>query len=178
MRLSEKIESVEINIEKTRRKIKEVSENSENKELHKHNLLEKIEKDLAKIKNEEIKLISSKKSNENSIEIISPTILHLLHSLESLEVKALSFQIIEDPSLNSTNVISHLNKLEELIDLFLKGAELNCTTFFEPREEKNETKLILNAIDIEEMPVEETLYPMTVDEIRQQAKSYLNSINQ
>ena len=177
LRLSEKIEILERNIEKTRTKIKEISENFENKQLDKQNFLKKLEKDIAKIQTEEAKLIFSKTTHENSIENISSTILRLLNSLESFEVKALSFQIIEDPSLNSTNVIIHLNKLEELIDLFLKGAEMNYTTFFEPREEKFESKLVLNAIDIEEMPVEDTLYPLTLEEIREQAKTFLNSLS-
>lgn len=176
LRLSEKIETIEKNIRITQKKIVEVKEKMDNKDNDRQNYISNIEKELSKIKNEEKRLLEIRDSQENSIKTISPTILSILASLESLQIKASSFQLIEDPSLNSTNVIIHLNKLEELIVYFLEGAKLSSIQNFEPREEKSENKLVLNALDIDEFPSEEIFYPMSLEEIRAQAKNILNTI--
>lgn len=175
LRISEKIDNFERNIEKTRRMIHKVTEDTQSKESKKQNYLSKIDKEVEKINKEISKYSSIKAERELSIEKISQDVLSMIRNLESLGIKAQSFQLIEDPSLNSTNVIAHLNKLEELIEVLLAGLSIRKPPKYDAKEEKTEKKIQLNAIDIDDMPVDELLYPMTVEEIRAQARNFLNN---
>ena len=78
--------------------------------------------------------------------------LSLIRSLESLGLQPQCFQIIEDPSLNSTNITSHLNKLEELIEILLAGLLLKNNNNLSFKEEKHDNKLEINTINIEDYP--------------------------
>jgi hypothetical protein len=178
LRLTEKIDKIERKIQKTKDKIKQVSESSHNQELEKQEVLIKLDRDLKNIQKETTKLLTTKENYEKIFEKISPQVLSLIRSLESLGLQPQCFQIIEDPSLNSTNITSHLNKLEELIEILLAGLLLKNNNNLSFKEEKHDNKLEINTINIEDLPVEEAAYPMTLEEIRNQAKNFLNSLNQ
>lgn len=177
LRISEKIENIERNIKKTNEMMKTVSEGSQNSEAKKATILSKIEKEVKKIERLSSECISIKESQEQQIEKISPFILSMIQSLESLGLRAQSFDIIEDPSLNSTNVIIHLNKLEELIETLLSGLGQKRILQDSKDISKSEQKAQITPYDIEDLPIEETTYPMTFDEIRNQALSLLSQLN-
>ena len=78
LHLSEKIETIEKNISKTRKMIKKISEESNNRNLEERNKIEKIEKELLKVKSEEHRLISNKEKTEKIIANSSPVILNFI----------------------------------------------------------------------------------------------------
>jgi chromosome segregation ATPase len=175
LRISEKIENIERNVKKTNEMMKKVSEGSQSKEAKKTAILTKIEKEVMKIEKMSKDCLTIKDSQEGQIEKISPNVLKMIKQLESLNLKAESFDIIEDPSLNSTNVIVHLNKLEELIESLLSG--LGKKKHLQEPKETKESKAPVSTYDIEDLPIEETTYPMTFEEIRSQAMSLLSQLN-
>ena len=177
LRISEKIENIERNIKKTSEMMKTVSEGSQNKEVKKSAILMKIEKELKKIERMSNECSSIKDQQEQEIERISPNVLSMIQALESIGLRAQSFDIIEDPSLNSTNVIIHLNKLEELIEALLSGLGKKKVQMEFKDSLKPEQKPQISPYDIEDLPIEETTYPMTFDEIRNQALSLLSQLN-
>ena len=177
LRISEKIENIERNVKKTNEMMKKVTEGSQSKETKKAAILAKIEKEVQKIEKMTKDCITIKDSQESQIEKISPNVLQMIKQLESIGLKAESFDIIEDPSLNSTNVIVHLNKLEELIECLLSGLGKQKSRRDAKEPTKHELKAPLTTYDIEDLPIEETTYPMTFEEIRSQAMSLLTQLN-
>jgi DNA repair exonuclease SbcCD ATPase subunit len=176
LRFSEKIEKIEIKIKKTDNFIKEVTETSKKKESERINNLVKIEKDLSSIQSEAKKLLEIKESQEKSIANKSNTILGLIHALDSLGIKLPSSSLIEDPSLNSTNIVSHLNKLEDLVEILVEGLNMNPIKGLDPKQDKNEVKVSINLDSIDDLFLDEIAYPMSIEELKLHAKNYLNSL--